>query len=42
MKALNVSTRTHAVTKALELGLLSWRAGDDGLADRQGNLRHTA
>jgi DNA-binding NarL/FixJ family response regulator len=42
MKALNVSTRTHAVAKALELGLLSLRAGDDGLADRRENVRRLA
>ncbi len=42
MKALNVSTRTHAVAKALELGLLSFRAGDDDVADRSEKVRRSA
>jgi two-component system, NarL family, response regulator DesR len=42
MKALNVSTRTHAVAKALELGLLSLRAGDDNASDQRDKVRRLA
>jgi DNA-binding NarL/FixJ family response regulator len=42
MKALNVSTRTHAVAKALELGLLTLHAEGDGIADRRFDMRRSA
>ena len=42
MKALNVSTRTHAVAKALELGLLNLQAAEDRIVDRGPELKRSA